>query len=212
MDFGQNVQSIHHSDAAYPTRVVRHLGDDAPGVIHLIGGAQSLQRVNLALICSVSCPGSVIIRTFDAIRKLRDAGMVVAGGYHSPVERECLHFLLRGPQQVILSPACGLPSFVAGPDEQRAVDEDRLSMVSIFDPSVTQPTPELASRRNDFVAALAEAILVPHAVVGGKAEMVARRALARGQVVLTFDDAANQHLLAHGAIAVSSYYQLPATG
>ena len=85
-------------------------------------------------------------------------------------------------------------------------------MVSIFDPSVTQPTPELASKRNDFVAALADVVFVPHAVAGGKAEAAARRAHNRGQVVLTFDEVANQHLLTQGAIAVSSYYQLPATG
>jgi len=33
------------------------------------------------------------MKTFDAIRELRDTGVVVAGGFHSPMERECLDFL-----------------------------------------------------------------------------------------------------------------------
>jgi predicted Rossmann fold nucleotide-binding protein DprA/Smf involved in DNA uptake len=81
-----------------------------------------------------------------------------------------------------------------------------LSVLSIFDAHVTLPTPppmpHPASQRNDFAAALAAAVFVPHAVAGGKAEVVARRALARGQLVVTFDDVENSHLMEVGAIPV----------
>jgi hypothetical protein len=48
-----------------------------------------------------------VIATYDAIRELRDAGVIVAGGFHSPMEGECLDFLLCGAQPVVLCPACG---------------------------------------------------------------------------------------------------------
>jgi hypothetical protein len=64
--------------------------------LHGLGDRTVLRHPCLALICSVQCPGSVVIKTFDAIRELRDAGIVAAGGFHSPMEKECLEFLLRG--------------------------------------------------------------------------------------------------------------------
>ena len=199
MGFERNAQSIDRDSADYPGRVAGYLASDAPQVLTLVGSSQILQGVQLGLVCSVSCPGSVVIRTFDTIRKVRDAGVIVAGGFHSPMERECLHFLLRGRQPVVLCPACGIDSFELGPQERRAVDEGRLSVLSIFDGCFTKATPDLASRRNDFVAALSDAVFVPYAIPGGKAEAAARRALSRGQVVVTFDDAENKHLLDYGA-------------
>jgi len=56
----------------------------------------------------VQCSGIIILKTFDAIRMLRDKGIVVIGGFHSPMERECLDLLQRGNQPVILCSAKGL--------------------------------------------------------------------------------------------------------
>jgi hypothetical protein len=39
---------------------------------------------------------------------VRDAGIVMAGGFHSPMEQDCLDFLLRGNQPVVVCPAKGL--------------------------------------------------------------------------------------------------------
>lgn len=86
---GAAVWTIRHADAE----------------VHGIGDRAILKRRCLGLICSVQCPGSVVIKTFDAIRELRDVGVVIAGGYHSPMEKECLEFLLRGKQPVIVCPA-----------------------------------------------------------------------------------------------------------
>jgi hypothetical protein len=52
----------------------------------------------------VRCSGSIVNKTFDAIRELRDAGIVVVVGFHSPMKKECLNFLLRGEQPVIVCP------------------------------------------------------------------------------------------------------------
>lgn len=46
-------------------------------------------------------------------------------------------------------------------------------------------------------------LLVAHAVPGGKAESAARRALARGQVVITLDDREDDPLVALGAVALT---------
>ena len=199
-----NSRLISPSEQDYPRRVIRRLGEGAPSVLYVVGDASRLSTIELALLCSVSCPGSVIIKTFDAIRDVRDAGVVVVGGFHSPMERDCLHFLLRGSQNVVLSPAHGIEGLSVDSGEQAALNEGRLIAVSVFEADVLRATPEAAVRRNQFVAATADILLVPHAVPGGKVEREAQQAIARGQTVLTFDDRENSHLVAQGAIPIAA--------
>ncbi len=164
----------------------------------------------LGLICSVRCPGSIIIQTYDAIRALRDAGTVVAGGFHSPMEVECLDFLLRGPQAVVLCVATGVKHVVLEAESQRAHLDSRLCVLSPFDDDVERAMPEHGARRNDLVAAIADVVFVPHAAPGGKAEKNAIRAVGRGQTVLTLADTANEHLIRAGAQAISVSELIPA--
>jgi len=52
-----------------------------------------------------------------------------------------------------------------------------------------------------MIAALAKALLVPHAAKNGKVWATVRRALENGQRILTFEDEANSDLIASGARA-----------
>lgn len=69
------------------------------------GNLDLLPVGKLGLICSTQCFGSIILKTYDYIRELRDSGVVLAGGFHSPMEKECLGILLRGPQLIVICPA-----------------------------------------------------------------------------------------------------------
>jgi len=153
----------------------------------------------LGLICSIQCPGSVVIRALDAARELRDAGVCVIGGFHSPMERECLDILLRGKQPVAYCPAHGLDSLVLTESQLAAVEQGRLTLVAAFPPEVRKATVEQAVQRNDLIADRASALWVPHAAPGGKVWTTIRKTLASGKPVYTFDDPANRELLAAGA-------------
>ncbi|HEY5910764.1 MAG TPA: hypothetical protein VJA21_09200 [Verrucomicrobiae bacterium] len=76
--------------------------------VTVLGDPALLRRQKLALFCSVKCPGDLILRAYDYAKKLRDDGVTVIGGFHSPVEKECLRILLRGTQPVIICPARSL--------------------------------------------------------------------------------------------------------
>jgi predicted Rossmann fold nucleotide-binding protein DprA/Smf involved in DNA uptake len=65
--------------------------------------------------------------------------------------------------------------------------------------AVTRTTGAQAQARNEFVAALSHAVLIPHASPGGKAEAVARQVLDRSQPLFTFEDDENTELLHRGA-------------
>jgi len=77
-------------DIVYPPALQERLGDNAPRSLYSMGNLDILKHWRLGLLCSIRCPGSVILKTFDAIRDLLDDGVVVVDGFHSPMERECL--------------------------------------------------------------------------------------------------------------------------
>jgi predicted Rossmann fold nucleotide-binding protein DprA/Smf involved in DNA uptake len=178
--------------------VKERLGSAAPESLYVLGDEGILLQPMIALVCSVKCPGSVVIRTFDAIRELRDAGIVVAGGFHSPMEQECLDFLLRGQQSVLMSPAKGLGRPRLSGAAREAIDEGRLTIATRFAPSISRTNKQQSRARNEFIAALATAILIPHASPGGNAETIAQQAIARKQPVFTINDSENEQLISMG--------------
>lgn len=115
--------------------------------VHGVGDRAILWRKCLGLICSVQCPGSIVIKTFDAIRELRDAGVVVVGGFHSPMEKECLEFLLRGEQPVIVVLAKGLSRPNLAGAWRAAFDAGQLLILSPFDDTVGRTTRTTAQKR-----------------------------------------------------------------
>ena len=170
---------LNLADALYPARLSEHFGTDAPPRLSALGNLDLLALPKTALFCSARCPGKVILTTYDRAAKWRDAGRCVISGFHSPVEKECLHILLRGAQPMIICPARSLPQRVP-PDWKKPLAAGRLLILSAFTATAKRVTAELAARRNEFVAALADDVFIPHATVGGHLETLTRRLRAWG--------------------------------
>ena len=193
---------IEQGSSDYPAGLTDRLGEDAPPCLYAMGEPSILRQRLLGLICSIQCPGSIVIKTLDAARALRDAGVAVIGGFHSPMEQEFLDILLRGDQPVVLCAAKGLPGLRMGQAARQAAAGGRLLAISPFDDNVRRTTAAQAVQRNDLVAALSEIVLVPHAAHGGKTWTTVEVALTRGQVVCTLEDDENTALVQQGARAV----------
>lgn len=73
--------------------------------VSVLGAVEILRKPALGLFCSIRCPGQVILAVYDLARALRDAAIPVIGGFHTPMEKECLDLLLRGTQPVVMCPA-----------------------------------------------------------------------------------------------------------
>jgi hypothetical protein len=171
------------------------------GDVHGIGDQAILRQNWLGLICSVQCPGSVVIKTFDAIRKLRDAGVIVAGGFHSPMEKECLEFLMRGNQPLIVVQGKSLGRPRLPLPWRAAIDAGRLLLLSPFNDDIGRTTKTSAQARNEFIASHAAAVLIPYASTGGKAEAIAQLCALTGKPFFTLNDEENGGLMERGARA-----------
>jgi predicted Rossmann fold nucleotide-binding protein DprA/Smf involved in DNA uptake len=193
------VKSIDQSDGRYPSALGSHLGDQAPECIFALGDLDILRQKTLALFCSVKCPGDLILQNYDLARQLRDAGIVVVSGFHSPMEKECLSLLLKGKQPVIWCPAKRLPANRLPKEYAAPISDGRLLMLSPFGERIKRARQDIARFRNEFVAALADQVFVAYAAPGGKIETFCKKVLGWSKPLLTFDSPSNSSLLAFGA-------------
>jgi predicted Rossmann fold nucleotide-binding protein DprA/Smf involved in DNA uptake len=190
---------IHRDHPAYPASLTQYLAGDAPETITAIGNTDILQNKTLAVFSSVKCPGKIILETYDLMRKLRDEGVTVISGFHSPMEQECLNILLRGRQPIIICPARSIEGMRIKKEFRQPIEAGRLLILSPFEKRHNRISARRSEIRNHLAAALADEILVPYADPGGKIEALCKELLRKDRTVLTFDYNYNKNLLALGA-------------
>src|SRR3970040_50538 len=99
------LRRVARDAADYPSLLRLRLGENAPLELTMLGDPSLLRVRRTALFCSARTPGDAILRTHDAARRMRDEGVTVISGFHSSIEKECLHILLRGKQPAIICAA-----------------------------------------------------------------------------------------------------------
>jgi len=189
------VTRLAPGDPAYPAGRLAALGQPALG---LVGAAELLRRPLVALLCSRRCPGELILRTYDLARRLRDAGVAVISGFHTPMEREALHFLLKGSQPLVVAPARSLEGMRIPAAYRGPLAQGRLLLVSALGAGERRITAGLARERNRLVGALAGRIVVVYAQPGGALEAACAEFVRWGRPVVALASRANEHLAALG--------------
>ena len=166
-------------DVHWPRLLTERLGASPGPAIWALGNLDLLALPKTALFCSARCPGDAILRAYDQAAKWRNEGRCVISGFHSPVEKECLRILLRGPQPIIICPARALPKRL--PTEwEKSLADGRLLVLSRFKPTIRRATAELAARRNELIAALADERWFAHITPGGQMQRLASALARRG--------------------------------
>jgi predicted Rossmann fold nucleotide-binding protein DprA/Smf involved in DNA uptake len=170
--------------------------------IWALGNLEVLRRPLLGFFCSVKCPGELILRSYDLARSLRDTGTSVIGGFHSPIEKDCLELLLKGTQPIILCPARSIENMLIMKEYRQSLNNGRMLFLSPFDKRERRPTVKTSNCRNLFVAALSAVIFVAHAGPASKTEAFCREIFRWQKPVYTFDSDYNINLIEMGALPV----------
>ena len=206
------IKHITQKDPNYPAQLRGYLKVEAPETIWSRGHTALLtdREAHLngdlwALFCSSRCPGQIILKAHELAQQFRESGTPTIGGYHSPVEKECLRVLLRGSQSIILCPARSIEKMRPNPAWKEALAEGRLLILSTFDNKHRRSTAALASQRNAFVAALADKICIAHASEGSKTLQFAQQISEWGKPLFTFDVPANRLLFQCGAQRIEDF-------
>jgi predicted Rossmann fold nucleotide-binding protein DprA/Smf involved in DNA uptake len=196
------IKSITPKSREYPPSLREKKNRDLFPQIRTLGDLSLLHRPLLGLFCSVKCPGDLILRTYDLARALRDAGVPVISGFHSPIEKDCLDLLLRGSQPVVICPARSIEKMRLGESLKEGVEKGRVLVLSPFEQNVKRPTAETSQRRNRFVGALATTAFVAYAQPGGMVEAMCREIVSQAQTFFTFASRHTENLATLGATCV----------
>lgn len=198
-----DITRLHLSEPAYPSALQKYLADRTPTTLTALGSLDILHNKTLALFCSVKCPGKLILQTYDFTQKLRKTSLTILGGFHSPMERECLNILLRSTNPIINCPARGIEKMRVPSEYEKPLAEGRLLLLSPFTEKQRRTTVEMALYRNRLVAALADYIFIAYAEPRSKTEQFCRDVLAWQKPLYTLNNDANANLVALGGIPIT---------
>ena len=111
----------------------------------------------------------MVLKCYDWAIEQREKGVCVISGFHSQIEKDVLHYLLKGKQPIIIALARGLKEKLE-PEFEKPLQEGRLLIISPFDKTVTRVTEETAETRNKLMIDLADNITIGFASPGGQLE------------------------------------------
>ena len=134
-----------------------------------IGNYELLKLSKTGFLCSRKVPASAVLRCYDWAIAQREAGNCVISGFHSKLEKDVLHFLLKGQQPIIFVMARGLKDKIE-PDFEKPLEQGRLLIISPFDKTTKRVTEQTAEIRNIMMLELADSITIGYDSAGGLLE------------------------------------------
>jgi hypothetical protein len=133
---------------------------------HHIGNPELLKLPKTAFLCSRKVPASIVLKCYDWAIQQREQGNCVISGFHSQIEKDVLHYLLKGKQPIIVALARGLKKKLE-PEFVKPLNEGRLLIITPFGTEVKKITQETANIRNQLMIDLAEKVTVGYIKEGG---------------------------------------------
>ena len=158
---------IYYRDKLIENKLAVH--DNIDSKFNFIGNSELLKLQKTAFLCSRKVPASVVLKCYDRAIEQREAGNCVISGFHSQIEKDVLHYLLKGTQPIIVVLTRGLKEKTE-PELQLPFEEGRLLIVSPFDKSTKRVTEQTAEIRNKMMIEIADNITVGFASAGGQFE------------------------------------------
>jgi predicted Rossmann fold nucleotide-binding protein DprA/Smf involved in DNA uptake len=123
----------------------------------ILGNTELLKLTKTAFLCSRKVPASVVLKCYDWAIEQREKGVCVISGFHSQIEKDVLHYLLKGKQPIVLALARGLKEKIE-PELEKPLQDGRLLIISPFDKAVKRVTAQTAQTRNRLMLDLADQI------------------------------------------------------
>ena len=181
-----DIVSLQPKNRDYPPSLRNKKAQELFPRIWALGDLKILEKPLLGFFCSIKCPGDIILSSYDLVSVLRDSGVAAIGGFHSPIEKDCLDLLLRGKQPIIVCPARGIENMRIRKEYRQPIDEGKLLFLSPFSKDQRRPTVKTSTDRNLLVAALSAVVFVAHAGPGSKTEEFCQEILSWQKPIYTF--------------------------
>jgi len=136
-----------------------------------LGNIELLKLPKTAFLCSRSISAPAVLKCYDWAIAQREAGNCVISGFHSQIEKDVLHYLLKGDQPIIVALARGLKTKLES-EFQKPLEQGRILIITPFEKSVKRVTEQTAEIRNKLMLNLADNIVIGYTSKGGKLEQL----------------------------------------
>lgn len=136
-----------------------------------LGNIELMKVYKTAFLCSRKIPASVVLKCYDWAIAQRDAGNCVISGFHSKLEKDVFHYLLKGKQPIIMVLARGLKQKIES-ELNKQLDQGRLLIISPFPIEIKRVTEETSAIRNKVMIELADSVVVGFANENGSLQKV----------------------------------------
>ena len=153
---------VSRADAAYPPLLKKRLKNDAPSVLYGCGPQEIMHTRSFAIVGSRDVTELLIDYTQGTAALVSGAGLTVVSGGARGVDRAAMNGALEAGGHVVGVLPGDLERTVMNREHRNLLLEERLALVSPFDPS-QRFTVAQAMQRNKVIYALAEAGLVVNA-------------------------------------------------
>ena len=121
--------------------------------IEYLGNKDLLKLPKTAFLASNTISSETVLRCYDWATEMRNQGKCVISGFSSKLEKDVLHFLLKGQQPIIMVLARRMYKVL--PDElKEAVENNKLLIISIS--NATRQSRATAMTRNKYVCDIAD--------------------------------------------------------
>lgn len=131
--------------------------------LEYLGNRDLLKLPKTAFLASNTISSETVLRCYDWATEMRRQGRCVVSGFSSKLERDVLHFLLKGEQPVIMVLARQMYKVVPA-DLKEALEQNRLLIISTSNAARQSRATALA--RNRYVCEMADEIMLVGAAEG----------------------------------------------
>jgi len=132
-----------------------------------LGNAEILKLNKTAFLCSRKVSAGAVLKCYDWAIEQREKGNCVISGFHSQIEKDVLHYLLKGKQPIIVALARGLKDILE-PAFIKPVEQGRILIISPFEKEVKRVTEQTASIRNKMMLDIADNVVIGFASAEGR--------------------------------------------
>ncbi|SHE95901.1 hypothetical protein SAMN05444405_104103 [Bacteroides luti] len=121
-----------------------------------LGNKELIKLSIVAFLASRTISSETVLKCYDWATEQKKLGNCVVSGFHSKLEKDVLHFLLKSKTPTIL--VLGRAPYKKLPKEfEVAVSEERLLIISISD--AMRQSNETAFARNKYIISIADEIV-----------------------------------------------------
>lgn len=124
--------------------------------VEYLGNKELLKVQKTAFLASSTISSESVLRCYDWATEMRRRGVCVISGFSSKLEKDVLHFLLKGTQPIIIVLARKMYKVI--PKELQApMEQNRLLIISVSNAARQSKSTALA--RNRYICEISDQIL-----------------------------------------------------